>query len=328
MSQSIQREDYAVETRDGYTIGVREVRGDGSGLPVILLHQTRAPGLACFDLPVTNGSLAADLAEMGHTVYVPDLRGFGRSQRPPSFDDGPDEGTPAVRMWEAVLDLTAVAESAIERTGTEGVAVFGWGHGGYIAGAFAAQRPDLVTHLVMHNALYGTDDAHEHMGRGSWLEHPTKPGFFQESGAYRLVDRDSMHTWWDKTIPIDDKTAWRDPELLEAYLDATMESDPETDRHDPPAFRAPMGVIEDSYYVSIGRRFWDASTIVSPVLVTRSEHCFWSRPSDVEALVADLVHAPSVRTVQFDDATHNVHLDRPERGRDELITELRQFLTT
>lgn len=43
------------------------------------------------------------------------------------------------------------------------------------------------------------------------------------------------------------------------------------------------------------------------------------------ALAAHLVHAP-VRTVTIPDATHFVHLDRPERGRDQLVREVLGFL--
>lgn len=50
------------------------------------------------------------------------------------------------------------------------------------------------------------------------------------------------------------------------------------------------------------------------------------RQEDQDTLKAHLVYAPRVRAVVLQDATHFAHLDRPERGRDQLIRELFAFL--
>src|SRR3546814_497231 len=80
----VTRRDFKLRTVDGVTIGVREVKGDGpganSGTPIVLLHGTRIPGISEYDLPVPNGSLAQDLALAGHPCFIPDARGFGRSE--------------------------------------------------------------------------------------------------------------------------------------------------------------------------------------------------------------------------------------------------------
>ena len=45
-----------------------------------MAHGARVPGIASFDLPVANGSLAADLAQRsGRPIYVMDARGYGVS---------------------------------------------------------------------------------------------------------------------------------------------------------------------------------------------------------------------------------------------------------
>ena len=94
------RQDFFVESEPGIELFVREVRPAGmtsGGAPVLLLHGARVPGLASFDLPVPNGSLAGDLAEAGHIVYVMDVRGYGRSTRPPEMSEPPDANPPLVR---------------------------------------------------------------------------------------------------------------------------------------------------------------------------------------------------------------------------------------
>jgi alpha-beta hydrolase superfamily lysophospholipase len=82
----------------------------------------------------------------------------------------------------------------------------------------------------------------------------------------------------------------------------------------------------DSFYLAIGRQLWDASLVTAPTLVVASERDFWSRSEDREHLVADLVHSPRVGVVVISGATHFVHLDRPERGRTEVLDTIEAFM--
>jgi pimeloyl-ACP methyl ester carboxylesterase len=70
---------------------------------------------------------------------------------------------------------------------------------------------------------------------------------------------------------------------------------------------------------------WDASFIYVPTLVLASERDFWSRPADRDKMGHDLAHARA-RVVVIPKATHFVHLERPEYGRDRLLDELVRFL--
>ena len=84
--------------------------------------------------------------------------------------------------------------------------------------------------------------------------------------------------------------------------------------------------MEDSFALAIGRPLWDASRIRAAVLVTASERDFWSRPEDRERLERDLIHAKRVRVVVIPNATHHVHLDRPDRGRRMFLETVLVFL--
>src|SRR5262249_23255709 len=130
---------------------------------------------------------------------------------------------------------------------------------------------------------------------------------------------------WNRSIPLDDKSQWRDPAVADAYVRKALASDPESGQHSPPCFRSPNGAMEDSFYLATGRELWDASFIYTPTLVMASERDFWSRPADREKLQAHLVHAP-LRVVVIPGATHFVHLDREERGRKLLMQELVKFV--
>jgi pimeloyl-ACP methyl ester carboxylesterase len=196
------------------------------------------------------------------------------------------------------------------------------------AAYYGALHPEQIGHLLTLNALYGGSDHHAQLGPGSPMSDPEHPDRFNPKiGAYALNDANSLLPSWDKSIPMADKAAWRDPVLVAAYQKAALDSDPLSNTQNPPAFRAPMGAMEDSFYQASGRRLFDASSITAPVLVIRSECDFWSRHEDAQTFAHDAARATSVHVVTLPSATHYVHLDRPEHGRDQLLQEIVSFLT-
>lgn len=324
------RQDFFVESEPGIELFVREVRpaGTKSGTPVLLLHGARVPGLASFDLPVPNGSLAGDLAEAGYFVYVMDVRGYGRSTRPPEMSEPPDANPPLVRSPAAVADIAAVVDWIRERRSAEQVALLGWATGGLWCGWYASLHPERVSHLILFNTLYGGSDEHALLGHGSSLEDPGHPGRFNaaELGAYRYSTAESLFGAWDRSIPVGDKASWRDPRVAAAYAEAALASDVTSDSRTPPSFRAPSGAMEDSFYIATGHQLWDATFVRAAVLIIASGNDFWSRPADRETLARHLVHARRVQTVVLPDATHHVHLDRPEHGRRRFLETVLTFL--
>jgi pimeloyl-ACP methyl ester carboxylesterase len=327
-SPPIHREDLFATSDAGLQIHVREVRTDvhHACQPILLVHGARVPGIASFDLPVTGGSLAAELADRDFCAYVMDVRGYGQSTRPPEMDQPLQSHAPLVRSVEAVHDIGAVIDLIRKRTGANRVALFGWATGGQWAGYYATLHSDKLSHLLLLNALYGADASHPLMGHGSDMEDPAHPGRLNPSiGAYRCNTAESLIGGWNRSIPTEDKAAWRDPAVADAYVREALASDPETNKHNPGCFRSPNGALEDSFYLATGRRLWDASFIYVPTLVLVAERDFWSRPADREEIAHYLVHA-TIRVVVIPNATHFVHLDRPERGRNLLLEEIVTFI--
>ncbi|MEO3876544.1 alpha/beta hydrolase [Nonomuraea sp. B12E4] len=328
--EEVVRKDWKVRGQAGL-LGVREVRPDGParGRPVLLLHGARVSGVPSFDLPVPGGSLAADLARKGHRVFIVDARGYGTSDRPSSFDRSALDNPPAVTGEEVVDDIASVVDWLRSTTRHRRVDIVGWATGGHWAAWYASEHPARVENLVVYNSLYGELDGHPTLGRGSDYEDPDEPGHFDDArhGAYRLSTGPSLVTSWDSSIPVDDKSKWRDPRVADAYVKHALASDPTSSDREPPSFRAPTGAMKDSFYLATGRQLWDASKITARTLVMRSEYDFWSREGDVPTLVADLDKAEDVRSVRLNEATHFVHLDRAERGRDRLVGELVRWLT-
>lgn len=330
---TVSRRDFFVPGDPGITLFVRHVvlRGTTGGsharAPVLLVHGARVPGAASFDLPVPGGSLAADLARAGHDVYIMDARGYGRSTRMPEMSRPPVASAALGRSSEIVRDISSVVNWIRGRHRGARPVLFGWATGGHWAGHYATLYSDRIAGLILLNTLYGGTPTHPSLGRGSDLEDPAHPGrFAPDFGNYRLSTGPSLLAAWDRSIPLAAKDEWRDPRVAEAYVAAALASDETSAARTPPSFRAPSGAIEDSFYLAIGRQLWDASLIRVPTLVIRSEKDFWSRPEDVTVIAAHLVHAP-VRALTIAGATHFVHLDRPERGRDQLMREVLAFLS-
>jgi pimeloyl-ACP methyl ester carboxylesterase len=108
------------------------VWGPGAGAPVVLVH-----GLGGRSEDWRN--LAPYLVRTGHRVYMPDLPGFGRSDKPADFSYSvPDEAN-------AVLGF-------MNTQGLMQVDLGGWSMGGWIVQNFAAQHPERVKRLMLFDS--------------------------------------------------------------------------------------------------------------------------------------------------------------------------------
>lgn len=325
------RTDHAVSSSEGHELFVREVvaAAGATRRPILLLHGGRVPSVPSFDLPVPNGSLAQDLADAGHHVFLMDGRGFGYSTRPAGMQLEAERSIPEplVRSDEVARDALTVVDWVRERTGSPAVGAFGWATGSHWLAMVAAFFPDRISHLAFYNTLYGADAPHPRLGRGSGLEDPERPGVFNAAafGRYRLNTEADILGWWTETIPVEDKASWRDPAVVEAFVAEALASDATSGERTPPSFRSPSGVMEDAYYLASGRRYWDASLIKAHCLVIQGEFDFWSRPEDRKLLLSHLTRAASRDELFLAGSTHHAHLDRPDRGRDVLIERLRGF---
>ena len=327
-ADQIQREDFRVESAPGISIFVRELRPSRSergGVPLLLVHGGGPGGLASFDLPVPGYSFAQDLATCGHgrAVYIMDVRGWGGSTRPKELEAAADANPPAVRVHEAAQDIASVVDAIRARTGAPQVALFGWASGGHWNAFYATQHAEKVSHLILLNTIYGVAAPWPF---GAVFEDREEPGRFdRRAGAYALADAESLVARWNRTIPTDDKTQWRDPQVVEAYVRETLASDPTSTSRTPVSARIPTGFRLEAFEMSRGHKYWDAADLRVPTLVVRGGWDFWSRPADLEALERELVNAPK-RLITIPDATHYFFNDRPEHGRARLIEEIVSFI--
>lgn len=108
------------------------VKGPAAGQPVVLVHGL---GGRAEDWR----SLAPYLASAGFRVYMPDLPGYGRSEKPADFSYSvPDETEAVVGFMDAL--------------GLKQVDLGGWSMGGAIAQHLAYRHPERVRRLILFDA--------------------------------------------------------------------------------------------------------------------------------------------------------------------------------
>jgi haloacetate dehalogenase len=113
------------------------VRHGGSGPPVVLLHGHPRTHTTWYQV-------APALAEGGHTVVCPDLRGYGESGKPASSDDH----TPYSKRSMAA-DVVALMLAL----GHQRFAVVGHDRGSQVAYRTALDHPDAVDRLVVMDGV-------------------------------------------------------------------------------------------------------------------------------------------------------------------------------
>jgi pimeloyl-ACP methyl ester carboxylesterase len=109
-----------------------EVEGPADGPVVVLVH-----GLGGRAEDWRN--LAPYIAKAGFRVYLPDLIGYGRSQKPADFS-------------YSVHDESAVVLGFLDALGLRQVDLGGWSMGGAIAQHVAAEHPERVRRLLLFDS--------------------------------------------------------------------------------------------------------------------------------------------------------------------------------
>jgi pimeloyl-ACP methyl ester carboxylesterase len=126
---------YGVENHELTIGGYRlhyEAEGPASGPVVVLVHGLGGRAEDWRDL-------APHLAQAGFRVYLPDLIGYGRSQKPAAFS-------------YSVHDEAEVVVDFIDALGLKQIDLGGWSMGGAIVQHVAADHPDRVRRLLLFDS--------------------------------------------------------------------------------------------------------------------------------------------------------------------------------
>lgn len=152
-------EDYHVSAKDpGIQLWVRNKRPEGvtkfdADRVVLFVHGATFPSETGFDIPLGGLSWMDFVARRGWDVYIMDVRGYGRSTRPPEMEKPAAEAKPIVNTDVAIRDVAAVVDHILARRSVSRINLVGWSWGTTITGGYTAQNNDKVNRLVLYAPL-------------------------------------------------------------------------------------------------------------------------------------------------------------------------------
>ncbi|MBM3346573.1 MAG: alpha/beta hydrolase [Betaproteobacteria bacterium] len=311
-------EEFMVPAADaGISLYVRNKRLQGAtrfaaDRILLYVHGATYPAETSFDLPLNGLSWMDYIAGNGHDVYLVDVRGYGRSTRPPEMDQPATGNAPIVRTETAVSDVGAAVDFILARRGVSKLNLLGWSWGTSIMGCYTTRNNDKVNRLVLYAPL--------------WLR--STPTLLQDSGkqmgAYRTVTTDAARRRWFTGVPKDQQATLVPPGWFEAWLNTTFATDPVGARQVPPVLRVPNGVLQDNQeYWMAGKPYYDPADIRVPTFLAHAE---WDADTPSYMLAgyfARLINAPYRRYVEIGEGTHSILM---EKNRMQLFQAVQQFL--
>lgn len=112
--------EFMVDSEPGISIFVRNKHPAGmerfeSAKTVVFVHGATYPSETSFDLALDGESWMDYIARKGYDVYLLDVRGYGRSTRPPQMDKPAQDSLPFAQTEEAVRDVGAVVDFVRKR---------------------------------------------------------------------------------------------------------------------------------------------------------------------------------------------------------------------
>jgi len=278
---------------------------------LLYVHGSTYPASTAFDLKIDGCSWMDFIAARGFDVWLLDLRGYGRSTRPPEMSAPPQSNPPIVRTDTAVNDIGTVVQHIFAARKIDRLNLLGWSWGTTQMATYAARNPGHVNRLVLYAP--------------QWLRTTPSPLHTAgKLGAYRTVERSQMLGRWLNGVPEDKRATLIPPGVFDAWADATMATDVEGGKRTPPVLRAPNGTVADTMEIwSNGKSFYDPQKITVPTLIAVAE---WDRDNPPQlglTLFPLLVNAPYKRLVLLPEGTHTIML---EKNRIDLFNAVQQFL--
>ena len=249
------------------------------------------------------------IAQRGWDVYLMDVRGYGRSTRPPEMSQPPSANPPIVNGEVAVKDIGDVVDHILARCHVQRIALLGWSWGTTLMGTYTTQSNEKVGRLVLYAPI--------------WIrETPSLIRVQGPLGACRSVTMEQAQERWLFGVPAEKQKDLIPAGWFDAWWNAVLESDPVGAAMTHPAVRAPNGVLDDGQKYT-DRAYWDPRKVTVPVLIVRAE---WDSDAPLymaQAVFARLINAPVRRYVVIGEGTHTVII---ERNRMQLFREVQTFL--
>ncbi|WP_336136856.1 alpha/beta hydrolase [Natronomonas amylolytica] len=290
---------HEVEAADGTRIRLWEVPRDDTDTATLFVHGATYPGLAAFGPPGSPDSWLAQAADNGTAAFAVDLRGYGDSERPASFDaDSTAPETVPSRAAAAATDVEAALDRIRERF--ERVHLVGYSWGSIVCGRHLTGSGGSVASLTQFAPVYRP--AAEKAARWAPGEPPSPA---------RRVTRAEARQRWDRQFPDgDDPSKYRPDGAFESFWDALADSGQSVPDADEPTISAPNGTLLDLVAAANGDPVYDAADISVPTLVVRGSLDPTATRKDALTLYDELGCGDDREYVEIAGGTHFMPLER------------------
>src|SRR5260221_1971262 len=215
MDAKVAMEEFMVPAADpGISLYVRNKHPEGvnrfaADKILLYVHGATYPAETAFDLKLSGLSWMDYIARRGYDVYLVDVRGYGKSTRPPEMDQPAPDNGPIVHTATAVKDVGSAVEFIRKRRGVDKINLIGWSWGTSIMGWYTAQNNAKGNKLVLYAP--------------GWLRKSASlTGSGAKLGAYRTVTREEGKARRPTRVPGDKETTLIPAGWFEAWADATF----------------------------------------------------------------------------------------------------------
>ena len=269
---------------------------------ILLLHGSIAAGEAVYDYPLGGLSWMDYIAERGYDVYLMDVRGYGRSSKPPEMARPATANSPIVRSDAWLRDLSTVVDFIKQHRKATKIDLLGWSAGTVAVGAYTAAHNDSVVKLVQWAP--------------QWTRNGTSP--FAPSpttlGAYRMTDSAAAASGIFIGAPERARATLVPAGWLDQWAQANFGN----------GVPSPNGIFADGVeYWNIGKPYYDASKIAVPTMIVHGEWDGVLPFAMTAAYWSQLTSAPYKRWVEIGEATHQIFI---EKNRMQMFREVQTFL--
>lgn len=278
---------------------------------VLFVHGATFPSESTFDLSLDGLSWMDFIARAGYDVYLVDVRGYGGSTRPAATSGPAGRGSPIATLAEAVDDVDAAVDFIRRRRNVERIHLIGWSWGTAIMGRYAATHGDKVDRLVLYAPLWQRR-AEPLSTRGVDVKMP-----------YRLVNVAAVKPRWLAGVAQEKQEQLIPRGWFEAWVTATLATDPWGSMQTPPVIRAPNGVFAELQTPGEWVPPYDPAAIKAPTLLIKAEWDADTPSYMAQTLFPLLVNATRKQYVEIGEGTHSIML---ERNRMHLFRTVQAFL--
>lgn len=309
--------DFHVPSKSaGIELFVRNKRVNGaeafpSNRIVLFVHGVTFPSESTFDLSLDGLSWMDYIARSGYDVYLVDVRGYGRSTRPPAMSEPPDRNPPVATLGEAVDDVDAAVDFIRRRHNVERIGLIGWSWGSAIMGRYAAVHGDKVNRLVLYAPVWQRKTP---SGAASGTD---------VKAAYRLVNVAAAKSRWLAGVAQNKQEQLVPRSWFETWVAANLATDPWGSMQSPAVMRAPNGGLPTVQPSGEWTPPYDPAAIRVPTLLVKGEWDADTPSYMAQALFPLLANAPMKQYVEIGEGTHSIML---ERNRMQLFRVVQTFL--